>query len=124
MNSTRAQTSEQVDVLLDSLRATQSETGQHTTPFEYKEDYQEMYSLLCALEKPQITMTNTSDSFKLEGRTFPLELFLQDIGLIKTANYWEPPQLSADLEAGSVTRLKGEVLELCAAYGFVVNQAF
>lgn len=124
MNSIRAQTSEQVDELIESLRTTVSDTGQTTTPFEYKEDWQEMYSLLSALPKPEISLTNTSDSFQVAGRTFPLELYLQHIGLIRTGGIWAPEELSADLQPGSIASMKAEVLDLCSTFGFAVTQGF
>ena len=108
-------TAKQVDVLIAAINDRLDDNGRESGPLEYADDFREMYHKLGMQDKPEINIKQEADDVTITGKTFPLSLFLDEIGFEMSSGAFHPKDLLANFDT-----LIQDVKELANVYGWSV----
>jgi len=105
-------------MMVDLLREGFDPNGRAVAPIQYVDGFEEMYEKLKARPPPEIALDRGDPALTITGRTFPLELFFKEIGLVRDGMAWVSPDAS---DADELDAMTAAVVEMAESYGWTVT---
>lgn len=105
-----------VDALIAGIEANLDDNGRDAKPIDRSEEFDRMYQLLGTMPAPEIHIKQEPGDITITGKTYPLSLFLEEIGFELCDGAYHPKDLLANFD-----ELIAEVNELAAEYGWTVH---